>query len=118
MPRITPSSIDLSQSDIDWLAVVCNLNEQSQRAFIGATIRGHLARWRNKHIVEIQQLANHHQLEWEQAYNLLSTMKPPYTAEVVEQARKIQPSEYLLTKQDALAAARPLEGSDSYDQHK
>jgi hypothetical protein len=118
MPRITPSSIDLSQSDIDWLAVVCNLNEQSQRAFIGATIRGHLARWRKKHIVEIQQVANHHDLEWEQAYCLLSERKAPYKPEDIKWAKTIKPDAYLLTKEDAIETARPLEGTDSYDTNK
>ena len=116
MPRLSLSSIDVSQETADWFQIITSLGERSKREFVRQLIEGHFIRWRRRHIEQVQYFANRYEMKWEQAYMLLadSDRKPPYSADDLEWARDIAEDEFWLAKESALNAAAPSPNTDSY----
>lgn len=120
MPRLSLSSIDVSQETADWFQIITSLGERSKREFVRQLIEGHFVRWRRRHIEQVQYFANRYEMGWEQAYMLLADVdrKPPYSASDLEWARDIPTDEFWITKESALNAAAPSPNTDSYQEDR
>jgi len=120
MPRLSLSSIDVSQETIDWYQVLTNVDEQSKRELARQIIQGHFVRWRKRHVEKVQYFANRYELRWEQAFRLLADpdRKPPYSADDLKWARELDKDEFWATKDDALEAGTPKAGTDTYQENK
>lgn len=118
MPRLSLSSIDVSQETIDWFTVLSNVDEQSKRELARQIIQGHFVRWRKRHVQKVEYFANRYELRWEQAFRLLadSDRKPPYSAEDLKWARGLEEEEFWATREDALSGATPRPGTDDYQE--
>ena len=117
MPRLSLSSIDVSQETADWFNVMASLSEQSKRELTRQLIEGHFVRWRKRHVEKVQYFANRYELNWEQAFRLLaaSDRKAPYSEEDFEWARKLGDDDIWATKESALDGSKPLPETDSYN---
>lgn len=81
MPRFNIGSADLSEDDIDWFKVACNLSGESIRAKIGHIITGHLIRFRSQYVRKVDYVARQYGVTWEEAFILLRQKSPPFTEE-------------------------------------
>ena len=118
MPRLSLSSIDVSQETADWFQVMASLSEQSKRELTRQLIEGHFIRWRKRHVEKVQYFANRHSLTWEQAFRLLAepSRKAPYKAEDFDWARNLSAKEMWATKESALDSSVPSPNTDSYSE--
>lgn len=116
MPRLSLSSIDVSQETFDWFHVLASIGEQSKRELTRQLVEGHFVRWRRRHIEKVQYFADRYSLQWEQAFRLLADpdKKPPYTAEDLKWARELTADEFWATKESALASSSPSPQTDTY----
>lgn len=116
MPRLSLSSIDVSQETFDWFNAVANLGEHSKRELTRQLIEGHFIRWRKRHVEKVQYFANRYELSWEQAFRLLADPdhKPPYTAESLTWARTLGQEDFWATKDSAAEGAEPKPQTDAY----
>jgi hypothetical protein len=116
MPRLSLSSIDVSQETADWFNVVASLSEQSKRELTRQLIEGYFVRWRKRHVEKVQYFANRHDLSWEQAFRLLadSNRKAPYSEEDFAWARGLGSDQIWAMKESALNSATPAPETDSY----
>ena len=118
MPRLSLSSVDVSQETIDWFNAIANIDEQSKRELGRQIIHGHFVRWRRRHIEKVQYFANRYELRWEQAFRLLADpdRKPPYSADDLKWARSLGEEEFWAIKANSLEAATPKPGTDTYQE--
>lgn len=118
MPRLSLSSIDVSQETYDWFNAVANLGEHSKRELTRSLIEGHFVRWRKRHIEKVQYFANRYELSWEQAFRLLADPdhKPPYTAESLQWARSLDSDDFWATKDSAYGGSEPEPKTDAYQE--
>ena len=116
MPRLSLSSIDVSQETADWFQVMASLSEQSKRELTRQLIEGHFIRWRKRHVEKVQYFANRHDLSWEQAFRLLAEpdRKAPYSDEDFKWARSLAKKDIWATKESALDGSAPAPETDSY----
>lgn len=116
MPRLSLSSIDVSQETFDWFQVLANVGEQSKRDLTRQLIEGHFIRWRRRHIEKVSYFADRYSLKWEQAFRLLADpdRKLPYSAEDLKWARELTEEDYWATKEGAESAAAPTAKTDAY----
>lgn len=116
MPRLSLSSIDVSQETADWFHVVASLSEQSKRELTRQLIEGHFVRWRKRHVEKVQYFANRHGLSWEQAFRLLADTerKAPYSEEDILWAKNLKEEDIWAKKESALNSSKPAPETDSY----
>lgn len=115
MPRLSLSSIDVSQETADWFQVMASLSEQSKRELTRQLIEGHFVRWRKRHVEKVQYFANRHELSWEQAFRLLAEpeRKAPYSEKDFQWARTLGKEDIWATKASALDGSTPASETDS-----
>ena len=120
MPRLSLSSIDVSQETFDWFHVLASIGEQSKRELTRQLVEGHFVRWRRRHIEKVQYFADRYSLQWEQAFRLLADpdKKPPYAAKDLKWARGLSADEFWATKESALASSSPSPQTDTYKEKR
>lgn len=117
MPGDPLGTLRIERKIGDQFLLALNLNEgsMSSEAFIGQTLKGHFARWREDYDSRILYFSRSHKLSWEQAYTLLTGRIFPYSEEDIawakEQPARLSRSEFLKEKPRAelgkdLAAVR------------
>lgn len=92
MPRLNTGSVDLSEDEIDWLKVICNLSGTSLRAQFSQIISGHIVRFKPHYSRKVAYVARKYGLTWEEAFQQLTQGQPPF-GEVVQEAPAIEEEE-------------------------
>ncbi len=92
MPRLNTGSVDLSEDEIDWLKVICNLSGTSLRAQLSQILSGHIVRFKPHYSRKVAYVARKYGLTWEEAFQRLTLGQPPF-GEVVQDAPALEEEE-------------------------
>lgn len=85
MPEINIGSIKLTEDEIDWLRVICNLSGESLRSQMRQIVKGHLVRFKPQYLKQVNYIARKYGLTLEEAFIQLKAKEPPF-GEVVNEA--------------------------------
>lgn len=85
MPELNIGSIKLTEDELDWLRVICNLSDESLRSQMRQIVKGHLIRFKPQYLKQVNYVARKYGLTLEEAFIRLKSGPPPF-GEVVNDA--------------------------------